>query len=44
MILKMKEIGLHFAKHLIYQKDTVEIEMNCNVCVHKSHYTSKKER
>lgn len=29
-------------KALDIPKDTVEIEMNCNVCVHKSHYTSKK--
>lgn len=29
-------------KALDIPKNTVEIEMNCNVCVHKSHYTSKK--
>lgn len=26
------------------QEDKVEIEMNCEVCVHKSHYTKQREK
>lgn len=31
-------------KALDIPKDTVEIEMNCNVCVHKSHYTRRNKQ
>lgn len=40
---KNKRDWISLCKALDLPEDTVEIEMKCRVCVHKSHYT-KAER